>query len=96
MRRYEVMVILDPDLEERTIGPSIDTYLNVVRQSGGTVDKVDVWGRRRLAYEINKRSEGIYAVYDLQCEPAAVKELDRQLTLNASVLRTKVLRPDLH
>lgn len=96
MRHYEIMVILDPDLEERTIGPSIDTYLNVIRQSGGTVDKVDVWGRRRLAYEINKRSEGIYAVIDLQCEPAAVKELDRQLTLNESVLRTKVLRPDLH
>ena len=96
MRHYEVMVILDPDLEERTIGPSIDTYLNVIRQSGGSVDKIDVWGRRRLAYEINKRSEGIYAVLHLQCEPAAVKELDRQLTLNESVLRTKVLRPDLH
>jgi small subunit ribosomal protein S6 len=96
MRHYEVMVILDPDLEERTIGPSIDTYLNVIRQSGGTVDKIDVWGRRRLAYEINKRSEGIYAVLDLKCEPAAVKELDRQLSLNESVLRTKVLRPELH
>ncbi len=96
MRKYEVMVILDPELEERTIGPSIDTYLNVIRQSGGSVENVDVWGRRRLAYEINKRSEGIYAVIDLMCEPAAVKELDRQLTLNESVLRTKVLRPDLH
>ena len=96
MRHYEVMVILDPDLEERTIGPSIDTYLNLIRQSGGTVDKIDVWGRRRLAYESNKRPEGIYAVLDLQCEPAAVKELDRQLSLNESVLRTKVLRPELH
>jgi len=96
VRHYEVMVILDPDLEERTIGPSIDTYLNVIRQSGGSVDKIDVWGRRRLAYEISKRSEGIYAVLDLTCEPAAVKELDRQLTLNESVLRTKVLRPELH
>lgn len=95
MRHYEVMVILDPDLEERTIGPSIDTYLNVVRQSGGSVDKVDVWGRRRLAYEIDKRSEGIYAVLDLRCEPSAVKELDRQLNLNESVLRTKVIRPEL-
>lgn len=96
MRHYEVMVILDPDLEERTIGPSIDTYLNVIRQSGGSVDRMDIWGRRRLAYEINKRSEGIYAVLDLTCEPAAVQELDRQLSLNESVLRTKVLRPDTH
>jgi small subunit ribosomal protein S6 len=94
MRTYELMVILDPNLEERTVQPSLDTYLNVVRNDGGTVDSVDVWGRRRLAYEINKNAEGIYAVVSLQAEPATVKELDRQLTLNESVLRTKVIRPD--
>jgi small subunit ribosomal protein S6 len=96
MRAYELMVILDPNLEERTVQPSLDTYLNVVRNDGGTVDNVDVWGRRRLAYEIDKNAEGIYAVVTLQAEPATVKELDRQLTLNESVLRTKVLRPDAH
>ena len=95
LRAYEVMVILDPDIEERTVGASLDTYLNVVRQDGGSVEKVDVWGRRRLAYEINKNAEGIYAVIDLQAEPATVKELDRQLSLNESVLRTKVIRPDV-
>ena len=93
LRQYEVMVILDPDLDERTVAPSLDTYLNVVRQSGGTVENVDVWGKHRLAYEINKKSEGIYAVVDLTAEPAAVKELDRQLSLNESVVRTKVIRP---
>ena len=96
LRAYEVMVILDPDLEERTVAPSLDTYLNVVRKDGGSVEKVDVWGRRRLAYEVNKNSEGIYAVIELQAEPATVKELDRQLTLNESVLRTKVIRPSAH
>ncbi len=96
MRNYELMVILDPELEERTVAPSLDTYLNVVRNDGGVIDNVDVWGRRRLAYEINKNAEGIYAVVTLQAEPATVKELDRQLTLNESVLRTKVLRPDAH
>ena len=95
MRTYELMVILDPNLEERTVAPSLDTYLNVVRNDGGSVDNVDVWGRRRLAYEIDKNAEGIYAVVSLQAEPATVKELDRQLTLNESVLRTKVLRPDI-
>jgi len=95
MRRYEVMVILDPDLEERTVAPSLDQFLNVIRQGGGNVEKVDVWGRRRLSYEINKKAEGIYAVVDLQAEPAVVKELDRQLNLNEAVLRTKVLRPDI-
>ena len=94
MRHYEVMVILDPNLEERTIAPSLDTFLNVVKKDGGTVEKVDIWGKRRLAYEINKNAEGIYAVIDVQAEPASVLELDRQLNLNESVLRTKVLRPD--
>ncbi|HEV7754627.1 MAG TPA: 30S ribosomal protein S6 [Mycobacteriales bacterium] len=94
MRHYEVMVILDADLEERTVAPSLDTFLNVIRTAGGTVEKVDVWGRRRLAYEIDKKVEGIYAVIDLHSEPDAVVELDRQLNLNESVLRTKVIRPD--
>jgi small subunit ribosomal protein S6 len=94
LRHYEVMVILDADLEERTVAPSLDTFLNVIRTSGGTVEKVDVWGRRRLAYEIDKKVEGIYAVIDLHSEPDAVVELDRQLNLNESVLRTKVIRPD--
>ena len=95
MRHYEIMVILDASLEERTVAPSLDTYLNVIRTSGGSVEKLDVWGRRRLAYEINKKSEGIYAVIDLQATPDAVVELDRQLRLNESVLRTKVIRPDV-
>jgi len=95
LRAYEVMVILNPDLEERTVAPSLDTYLNVVRKDGGTVDKVDVWGKRRLAYEVDKKTEGIYAVIELQAEPSTVKELDRQLSLNESVLRTKVIRPNI-
>ena len=96
MRNYELMVILDPDLEERTVAPSLDAYLNLVRQDGGSVEKVDVWGRRRFAYEVRKKTEGIYAVVELTAETATVKELDRQLGLNESVLRTKVLRPDIH
>jgi small subunit ribosomal protein S6 len=89
------MVILDPDLEERTIAPSLETFLNVVRTGGGTVEKLDIWGKRRLSFEINKKVEGIYAVVDLNAAPDVMKELDRQLNLNESVLRTKVLRPEL-
>jgi small subunit ribosomal protein S6 len=95
MRRYELMVILDPDLEERTVAPSLDQFLGVVRTGGGTVEKVDVWGRRRLSFEISKKNEGIYAVVDLSADPDVVKELDRQLNLNEAVLRTKVIRPDI-
>ena len=94
MRRYELMVILDPDLEERTVTPSLETYLKIIKDSGGTVDKLDVWGRRRMTFEINKKAEGIYAVVDMRCAPEAIKELDRQLNLNESVLRTKVVRPE--
>ena len=93
MRAYEVMVILDPTLEERTVQPSLDKYLNVVRNDGGTVEDIDVWGRRRLAYEIDKHAEGIYAVISLTAEPDTVKEFDRQLGLNEAILRTKVIRP---
>ena len=92
MRHYELMVILDPSLDERTVTPSLGTFLNVVRTDGGTVEKIEVWGKRRLAYEIAKHAEGIYAVLEVTCEPATVAELDRQLGLNESVLRTKVLR----
>ncbi|HEX6336657.1 MAG TPA: 30S ribosomal protein S6 [Jiangellaceae bacterium] len=96
MRQYEVMVILSPELEERTVAPTLDQFLGVIREAGGSVEKVDVWGRRKLAYEINKKGEGIYAVLDLKCESAAVAELDRQLGLNENILRTKVVRPDAH
>jgi len=92
MRAYEVMVILDPSLEERTIEPSLTKYLDVIRKDGGTVDSVDVWGRRRLAYEIQKNAEAIYTVITLNAEPATVKEFDRQLGLNEQILRTKVQR----
>jgi len=94
MRRYELMVILDPDIEERTVAPSLDKYLSVVKTAGGSVDNVDIWGRRLLAYEIDKKSEGIYAVVDFTATPQTAQELDRQLGLNEAVLRTKVLRLD--
>jgi small subunit ribosomal protein S6 len=96
MRHYELMVILDPELEERTVQPSLDRFLNVVRRGGGSIENVNIWGRRKLAYEIKKKSEGIYAVVDMQAEPALAKELDRQLNLNEAVLRTKLIRPEAH
>jgi small subunit ribosomal protein S6 len=96
MRHYEVMVILDPDIDERSVQGSLDGFLSVVTGAGGSVDNVDIRGRRRLAYEIKKRSEGIYAVVDITTEPAVARELDRQLNLSESVLRTKVLRPEAH
>ena len=94
MRAYELMVIIDPDVEERTVEPTLEKFLNVVRNGEGTVDKVDIWGRRRLAYEIKKKSEGIYAVVNFTATPAVAAELDRQLGLNETIMRPKIIRPE--
>ena len=96
MRHYEIMIILDSNLEERAVQPTLDQFLKVVTSGGGKVDKVDIWGKRRLAYQIEKKAEGIYAVVDLTAEPDVVLELDRQLNLNEGILRTKVMRPEQH
>jgi small subunit ribosomal protein S6 len=93
--QYELMVILDPEIDERTVAPSLDKFLNVIRNDGGTIDNVDIWGRRRLAYEIAKKSEGIYAVVNFTATSDATIELDRQLKLSEAVLRTKVLRSEV-
>ena len=92
--QYELMVILDPEIDERTVAPSLDKFLNVIRTDGGTIDNVDVWGRRRLAYEINKKTEGIYAIVNFTANSSATVELDRQLKLSEAVMRTKVLRAE--
>jgi len=94
MHKYELMVILDAAIDERTVAPSLDKFLNVIRNGGGTIDSVDIWGRRRLAYEINKKTEGIYAVVNMHANSADVIELDRQLKISEAVMRTKVLRAD--
>ena len=96
MRKYEVVVIVDPDVDDRQVNGLLEKPLAGLTKAGGTVDNIDVWGRRRLAYDINKKSEGIYAVINVTAEPAAVKEMDRQFTLNEQIMRTKVIRPDLH
>ena len=94
LHQYELMVILDPDIDDRTVAPSLDKFLNVIRNDGGTIENVDIWGRRRLAYEIQHKSDGIYAVVNFTANPAATSELDRQLKLSEAVMRTKVLRAE--
>lgn len=94
VRQYEMMIIIDPSQDERTVTPSLDKFLDIVRKENGKVEKVDVWGKRRLEYPIQKKDEGIYVVLDLNCEPGTVQELDRVLNINDTILRTKVLRKD--
>lgn len=94
MHPYELMVILDPAIDERTVAPSLEKFLGVIRNAEGEIENVDIWGRRRFAYEIDKKTEGIYAVVDFVATPEATSELDRQLNLSEAVIRTKVLRRD--
>ena len=92
--QYELMVILDPEVDERQVAPKLDGFLKVITNDGGSIDKVDIWGRRRLAYEIQKKNEGIYAVVSFTATSEATQELDRQLKLNEQIMRTKVLRAE--
>jgi small subunit ribosomal protein S6 len=92
--QYELMVILSPELDERQVAPNLDKFLKVITNDGGSIDNVDIWGRRRLAYEIQKKTEGIYAVVAFTATSAATQELDRQLKLSEMVMRTKVLRAE--
>ncbi|MGO3152022.1 MAG: 30S ribosomal protein S6 [Galactobacter sp.] len=94
MRSYELMVLVDPEVDERTVEPTLNKFLEVVTKEGGSVDKVDIWGRRSLAYPIQKKTEAVYAVVNFTAEPATSTELDRLLTLNESILRTKIIRPE--
>jgi small subunit ribosomal protein S6 len=94
MRKYEIMVILDPDTDERQVSPLIEKHLKVITKAKGTVDNTDIWGRRHLAYPINKKTDGIYAVLTVTADPATVQELDRRFGIDEQVLRTKVLRQD--
>jgi small subunit ribosomal protein S6 len=92
MRPYEVMVILDADLEEHTIRESVERWLALIESRGAERGYIDFWGKRRLAYEINHRSEGYYVVMQARSEPPAMEELSRVLSLADEVIRHKVLR----
>ena len=94
IHQYELMVILDPEVDERQVAPKLDGFLKVITADGGSIDNVDVWGKRRLAYEIQKKTEGIYAVVNFTATSEATQELDRQLKLNELIMRTKILRAE--
>ena len=92
MRAYEVMVILDADLDEDAIRAAVGRWLELIESHGAVRGSVDYWGKRRLAYEIRKRTEGYYVVIQARAEPAAMAELGRVLSLADEVIRHKVLR----
>jgi small subunit ribosomal protein S6 len=95
MRHYEVMVILDAGLEEDAVRAVVDRSTQLITNGGGTVDKVDRWGKRRFAYEVHHRSEGYYVLIEARAEPAPLADVDRMLGLADEVIRHKIIRlPD--
>ena len=94
MRAYELMVLIDPEVDDRTVEPTLEKYLEVVRSNGGTIDKVDIWGRRKMSYEIQKKAEAIYIVENYTADPATSSELERLLKINELILPHKVTRPE--
>jgi small subunit ribosomal protein S6 len=92
MRPYEVMVILEPALEESAVQQMINRSTEVLTKGSGTVNRVEKWGKRRLAYELNHRTEGYYVLFDVTSDVAPMDELDRTLRLADDVLRHKIVR----
>jgi small subunit ribosomal protein S6 len=95
MRPYETMIVFDTSNDAQAIQAALDRALDTIRAQGGSPGTIDRWGRRPLAYEINKRKEGYYVVVEFTGEPATVAELDRILGLADEVMRFKIVRrPD--
>ncbi|MBP2436961.1 small subunit ribosomal protein S6 [Microbacterium amylolyticum] len=92
--QYELMVIIQPEVDERQVPAYLDKFLKVITDSEGTIENVDIWGKRKFAYEIQKKHEGIYAVVNFTATSEATQEMDRQLNLSEQIMRTKVLRAE--
>jgi small subunit ribosomal protein S6 len=91
LRKYEIMLILPAEAEDDVVSGVVDRINKVLADSGGEVGKVDKWGRRRLAYEIDKRTEGYYVVAEMSADPTTIRELERVLQLVDEVVRFKVV-----
>jgi small subunit ribosomal protein S6 len=92
LREYEVMLIVDPEADEAALTGVIDRVSGIITGGGGEVSNVDRWGRRRLTFEINRRTEGQYVIVQFRAEPEAVQQLERALHLADEVMRHKVVK----
>lgn len=95
MRHYEMMVILSDTLDDEGAGELVEWVQELITDGGGTVNQTDFWGRRPFAYEIDHRSSGFYAVFDLDLPPESREEVERQLKIHDDVVRFKTIRPDI-
>ncbi|MFN8557947.1 MAG: 30S ribosomal protein S6 [Dehalococcoidia bacterium] len=94
MREYELVTVWNPDLGEEGITGQLERLGTAIAGRGGAVRESNIWGRRRLAYHINRHSEGVYVVMQVEMEPGRTAELERQLSINEDVLRHLLVRKD--
>jgi len=94
LREYEIIYIIDPDLDEEAVTATIDRFSQLATSQGAEVVNIDRWEKRKLAYEIKNKREGIYVVMELRARPAAIAELDRVFKITDSVLRHMTVRKD--
>ncbi|MCL2871299.1 MAG: 30S ribosomal protein S6 [Coriobacteriia bacterium] len=94
MRTYELLLILNPTLNDEDRATTLERIGNLVRENGSEPDTVEEWGKRKLAYEINKLNDGDYVLYEFKAEPANVAEIDRVLGITDAVVRFIIVRRD--
>jgi len=94
LRTYETVIVIDSLLKPEEIDSIINKYERFISANGGKVSSMDRWGKRRLAYEINKRQYGFYVLIRFEGPSAMIKQLDREYRLNESLLRTKIIKLD--
>jgi small subunit ribosomal protein S6 len=94
MKAYEVMLLIDPSLDEEAYPAVVEKASGVITGLAGTVDSSDDWGKRRLAYEIKGLSDGAYTVMQIHASPEAIAELDRVLHITDPVVRFMIVRRD--
>jgi small subunit ribosomal protein S6 len=94
MRIYEELFIVRPDATEEEVDPLIEQLRNLITQAGGTVDKADKWGVRKLAYKVLKYNEGQYILFQFAAKPETVKEIERRLRVSDLVLKHLTVRID--
>ena len=87
MRSYEIMVVIQPDLDEASLKGILDKINGWITEAGGSVTKTDLWGKRRLANKIRKISEGVYVLMNAEMPPAFTRDLERNLLYTEPVLR---------
>ncbi len=92
MNKYEIMFIVNPNIEDEARGALLESLKGILTANNGTVDNVDEWGLRDLAYEINDFKKGYYVVLNTTTTAADIAELDRLTRINANVLRHMIIR----